>query len=621
MDPRSDKAEPRYHCLVITHTHERVARTLMGVGAQSVRPVTITVAADDDDPAIEAEVARAARSIGRPVRLVLRPRCGESRRAQNRNNAVRAIDPACLREHDVLVFFDGDCIPDPGACAAHLGSLENPGVDVSLGFAVRLTERQTAALTDAHALEGRVADLVDTEQVAGVRAVDRRTRRRVLLRRLGLTKPHKPGILSGNFAVRWRSFAGVNGFDESYTGWGAEDDDIARRLYALGARPRSCMRAALAYHQHHPPESAASWRDNPNAAKLAAGFEVSAKLGLASPADQPTPRIIDLGPAPAGLALRERAGRDDPFFVVGTGRCGSTLLQSMLMSHPEVRMPPETQYFEQLDPVRLGFTDPIPPGEAGAYLDRALTERARMFLGAADGAVGAYADAVRGGLLHARDQFLWICDRLSEETPGRRLGEKTPQHWMFIDRITGIFPDARFVHLVRDPRDVVAGLLEMDWWNTGSARKTARHWRRTVEAAERARRTHGGDRHTIVRYEDLIVEPEPVLRALCDFLGLDFSDSMLDHRASAQRAFPRSEAAYKGLATRAIDPSRVGRYRTRLSPSQIRVIEATAGARRMIRLGYLPDGSVSRPAWSPIEPVIVRTAESFGLSGQKSRAG
>jgi len=294
MSIPSGDAPPRYHCLVITHTHERVERTLLGVGAQTIAPTSITLAADSDDPRIQGAVARAAQKIGRQIRLVLRAQCDNSRRAQNRNNAVRAIDADQLRPDDALIFLDGDCIPDPSACAAHLRTLEN--ADVSLGFAIRLSETQTASLTVAHASQGRIAELLDGSQKRSAAACDRRTRKRILLRRFRLTKPHKPGILSGNFAVRYSLFQRVNGFDESFTGWGAEDDDIARRLYAAGAKPGSSMKTSIVYHQHHPPESQPDWSSNPNAARLSQQFETWATYGLSEPCPQPSPRVRILEP-------------------------------------------------------------------------------------------------------------------------------------------------------------------------------------------------------------------------------------------------------------------------------------------------------------------------------------
>lgn len=285
---------PSVHTLVITHTHERIARTLMGLNAQTLSPRSITVAIDGDDPRIEPEIRRAASAIGRPVTLVLRARQAESRRAQNRNNAVRALLGSGLDEHARLIFFDGDCIPCPGAVEAHARALDtNP---LSLGWAIRLSEDQTARLSDEQVLEGGADAVIDAKQRASSKKAHFQTRKRIVMKKVGLTKPHKPGILSGNFGIRLSTFARVNGFDESFTGWGMEDDDLARRLYMGGVKPRSVMDRAVVFHQYHPTDQPASWHDATNADRLSRETVRRCALGLDNPMDQDEPVVIRVEP-------------------------------------------------------------------------------------------------------------------------------------------------------------------------------------------------------------------------------------------------------------------------------------------------------------------------------------
>lgn len=282
------------HTLVITHTHERIARTLMGLNAQTVSPRTITVAIDGDDPRIEPEIRRAASALGRPITLVLRARQAESRRAQNRNNAVRALLESGLDEHARLIFFDGDCIPCVDAVEAHADALETH--PLSLGWAIRLSEDQTAALNDQQILDGKTGSVLDPTQRASSGRAHFQTRKRIVMKRLGLTKPHKPGILSGNFGIRLSAFVDVNGFDESFTGWGMEDDDLARRLYMGGVKPRSVMDRAVVFHQHHPTDQPGSWHDATNAGRLSRETARRCALGLDRPMDQDEPVVIRVEP-------------------------------------------------------------------------------------------------------------------------------------------------------------------------------------------------------------------------------------------------------------------------------------------------------------------------------------
>lgn len=307
------------------------------------------------------------------------------------------------------------------------------------------------------------------------------------------------------------------------------------------------------------------------------------------------------------------------FFVVGTGRCGTTLLQAMLMSHPDVRIPPETQFFDHLDPVRLGFPDPLPDDAVDDYLRRVGEGRGAVFLDAVPGVLDAYAAAVREGLRDAGAQFAWVCDRLASGQTGDVLGEKTPQHWRYLDRVLALAPEAKVVHLCRDPRDVVAGLMDMDWWHGRSVRRTAKHWRRALSDALAWDARLGPARHRIVRYEDLVADPGAVLTDLAGFLGIGFEPAMLAFQRSAEHAFHPEEDSYKGLTRSALDRSRVGRYRDRLSPFEIRVIEREVGRALMSELGYSPDLKIDRPAWSPLDPALARIAETVGR-GRGSRS-
>jgi hypothetical protein len=275
--------------------------------------------------------------------------------------------------------------------------------------------------------------------------------------------------------------------------------------------------------------------------------------------------------------------------VVGVGRSGTTLLRLMLDSHPELALPPETGFLpaiherrEELDAETLADLLVAAPQWPDFHLDeaelRAELRRLRPFSAAA-GARCFY--------------------RLYARRFGKcRWGDKTPVHGRHMPAIQELLPEARFVHLIRDGRDVALSLRPL-WFAPGQdARTLARYWRDGIEAA---RRDAPRLRHYIeFRYEELTAEPERVLTGVCDFLELSYTREMLAYpaRAAARLAEVRDQQQPGGpLVTRAerlgqhpflASPpraDRAGRWRQAMSAAEVAEFEAVAGDLLAV-LGY-----------------------------------
>jgi hypothetical protein len=109
-----------------------------------------------------------------------------------------------------------------------------------------------------------------------------------------------------------------------------------------------------------------------------------------------------------------------------------------------------------------------------------------------------------------------------------RWGDKSPSYVMQADVLNELFPESQFVHIVRDGRDVARSVVRM-FWGPDDYISALREWTRKVELVERMLRMLPPERHMTMRYEDLVAEPEGMLRAVCGFLGMDYEDSMLGY--------------------------------------------------------------------------------------------
>lgn len=294
---------PEAHAVVITHTPDRLRRTFLALSCQTRAPDTVTLSCDTDDPEIERETRAASDEFGLPIRLITRPRQSKSRSGQTRNNAIRALMASGAPDDARLIFLDGDCAPAPDLVEKHVS--RGAGRTLVHAGRINMTAEQTSAFDEDALRAGRLPTTPTADQLADVTKRHARYRRHALLRRVGLMKVHKPKLISANFSLRLRDFVTVNGFDESYEGWGQEDDDLGRRLYMVGVKPVVAVRTILAFHQHHETRAPTAWSTGGNARRLDEPCPSHAVLGLDHPAAQPEPVVTDITPgrpAPAPQA-------------------------------------------------------------------------------------------------------------------------------------------------------------------------------------------------------------------------------------------------------------------------------------------------------------------------------
>ena len=214
-----------------------------------------------------------------------------------------------------------------------------------------------------------------------------------------------------------------------------------------------------------------------------------------------------------------------PLFLVGCSRSGTTLLQSLLAAHPDIASFRESKFFH------YGIPEYEPRRLALGLISRRLKPRMEIY----------FRDELeRPELLKRLPQlillgyytrrFMAIMSLLTQEQGKQIFLEKTPDHIYQIDYIEKLIPEARFIHLVRNGVDVVASLYEVTnkypkpWGGARTIDRCLDDWKRAIEATRR--HIHQPNHH-LVQYEVLVENPRPVLEHLCEFIGIDFSEKML----------------------------------------------------------------------------------------------
>lgn len=243
-----------------------------------------------------------------------------------------------------------------------------------------------------------------------------------------------------------------------------------------------------------------------------------------------------------------------PLFVVGYYRSGTTLVQSLLTGHPDlIALPGESRHFTALrsqlarlpEPAmyaqlhdawiqRIVSPDGLPPfwrlgrpwETGGEDLYLRFTARLRSFVsGRAEGQdlLGVVAAALAA--THGARPRMW--------------SEKTPRQESFVGEMLDAYPEARFLHVVRDPRTTIASVRDYNRSHVLVPFPAAAvELRRSMESAEDNARRLGSGRYHVIRYEDLVEDPEREMRALASHIDLPWSDELVSTGSTANSSRP-----------------------------------------------------------------------------------
>ena len=199
----------------------------------------LVVADDGSGVSTREVVAKWQKRAPMPVRHAWQEHRG-FRRARALNTAIT------LAQGDYLVFLDGDCLPSPRFASDHRALAED-GCFVQC----RRCFVEEGCVPDALAGRKTLLQLALGGKITG------------LFKSFRLPWPvirrdqELKGILGCNLAIWKKDLVAVNGYDESYEGWGKEDSDLAARLYHAGLRRKFVHGRAIVYHLNHPPASRA----------------------------------------------------------------------------------------------------------------------------------------------------------------------------------------------------------------------------------------------------------------------------------------------------------------------------------------------------------------------------
>ncbi|MCW2956205.1 MAG: sulfotransferase [Thermoleophilia bacterium] len=287
-----------------------------------------------------------------------------------------------------------------------------------------------------------------------------------------------------------------------------------------------------------------------------------------------------------------------PFFIVGSDRSGTTMLRLMLDRAPDgPAVPPETMFITDFLPVRAkgGLDD----HDAAAAFTRRVWAHPRVALWNLAGE----APLPPRGLSH-HDAFRWGIEQpflAYMRSEGKTWwADKTPPYIDWVAELKEIFPAAKFVELVRDGRDVALSLMGLPFGGN-NAYVTATRWATCIREGAVAREQWPDD-VVLVRYEDLVTQPQRELRRVADFLGIDFDPDMLAVEKTDMSKLQKDQQGWFANLWQGINTSAMGKWRTKMTPADQALFLAGASDELALHgydLGDVAPARVGRPraAW------------------------
>lgn len=273
------------------------------------------------------------------------------------------------------------------------------------------------------------------------------------------------------------------------------------------------------------------------------------------------------------LILDER-----PVFIIGSERSGTTLIMALLGCHPHLAIPEVAWYYPRFRPYLFTYGDlsdinnfralchemahglrtpywgmNVNPAMFGDEILERATGMERSF-------AGAYAS---------------MFERYAEEVNKKRWGEKTPYNLFYIGEILEDFPNAQFVFIYRDGRDVSAEFLQASFGPT-NIYCAADLWRMGQEAVKPWRAKLSDHQWLDIRYEDLVRDSLGILKRVCGFIGEEYSDEMMSFHTTPT-AKRRGQTKDNWALAEPISDKHVGIYRELLSVRDQRIMAAVAG--------------------------------------------
>ena len=268
------------------------------------------------------------------------------------------------------------------------------------------------------------------------------------------------------------------------------------------------------------------------------------------------------------------------FFIIGRPRTGTTLLRSLFDAHPNVQIPWECQFILNLYP-KYGKLEHWNPGTLEHFYADLLKQWQFSAWNIDHDKLQADLQACDGETSYAKICQVVYLNHISfypkEEI--KLIGDKNHGYTIYTERLLKLFPDAKFVYILRDYRDNYQSVKNVDF-ELPVVSLVVYKWKYFYKKALQAAKKHPGSFY-FIRYEDLVTDPVLHLEMICEFLGVPYVPEVFDFykmKGKAEEKYPADilQKHHKSLFN-PVNTSRIGLWEKSMNKRQVQIADLVAG--------------------------------------------
>jgi len=282
--------------------------------------------------------------------------------------------------------------------------------------------------------------------------------------------------------------------------------------------------------------------------------------------------LMNLGPCFHHLRKMKRSSalKSDPFFIVGSGRSGSTLLRMILSSHSRIFIPPETWYILPLVE-EIPLTSPLNSREVKKATDIIISHYRWVDIPMTD---KEFLQAVeKSGSLTLRGLLDLIYGHCVSLYQKQRWGDKTPVYIKILPQLSVLYPEAKFIYLLRDGHDVAKSFYDVGWYSPFISESVI-EWKEAASLYIRHKTSSLADKILEIRYEDFVRNMEKEVKSICRFLNEEYQPSMLQWQSNIKDYIPSREAHIHKKLYRQPQEDDAFRWKREMSKRHVLIIES-----------------------------------------------